>query len=251
LGYRDHRSYDDKWLTAFNPKEKPSDRMARIDSQIKNYGEQLGDVVYYFKKGVGFNYDVYPVPDYYAGIADIESDAGISILERRNIKRGWKTAVIISTGPIDKDVKDENGLTQFDKFSNTVKKFAEEDAAVAMHLEGSTNEAKPDVKTLPIADVLDATNLATDRVGRKVCRLMGVPPILVGFSTPGQLGNNEELKNTMDLFKLSVIERQTLIKQALSLVFPGLDWSIAPLTLWETATPAAPGVTVNYNSPAK
>lgn len=235
IGYRGWMNKDNRWAHRFDPEEKPASRLARIELQIKNYGEQVGDIVYYFRKGIGRYRDVYPIPGYFAGLPDIESDAGISILERRNIKRGWKTSVIISTGPIDKDQKDEGGQTQFDKFSSTIKKFAEEDAAVALHLEGATNEAKPDVKTLNIADILDATDKATDRVGRKVCRHFGVPPVLVGFSTPGQLGNTQELKNTMDLFKLTVVERQNLIKEALTQVWPAQDWTISPLNLWNEA----------------
>jgi hypothetical protein len=236
MGYRGYRiTSGDRWLSAFDPTESPQARMDRMNLQLKNYNEQVGDIVYYFKRGVGKFRDVYPVPGYYAGLPDIESDAGISILERRNIKRGWKTSVIISTGPIDKETKDGNGNTQFDKFVATIKRFAEEDAAVALHLEGATNEAKPEVKTLNVADVLNATDQATERVGRKVCRLMGVPPILVGFSTAGQLGNTQELKNTMDLFRLTVIERQTLIKEAMKLVFPNQNWELTTLNLWNEA----------------
>lgn len=235
IGYRGWVSADNRWVQRFDPDESPQNRVRRVNLQIENYGEQVGDIVYYFRKGIGLHRDIYPMPGYFAGIPDIESDAGISILERRNIKRGWKTPVIISTGPIDKEVKDGDGKTQFDRFTDTIKKFAVEDAAVALHLEGATNEAKPDVKTLSIADVLDSTDKATDRVGRKVCRHFGVPPVLVGFSTAGQLGNNQELKNTMDLFRLTVVERQNLIKEALTLVFPNQDWSISPLNLWNEA----------------
>lgn len=232
LGYPNRMRSDDVWMQGFNPNETPASRMLRINAQIEKYNQQWGDVVYYFRKGVGRYHDVYCVPDYYSGLNDIESDAGISTLELRNIKRGWKTNVIISTGPLDHYTEDDKGTTQYSRFERTIKKFAQEDAAVAMHLEGATNEAKPDVKVLPLNEVLDATDKSTDRVGRKVCRVMNVPPILVGFATPGQLGNNEELKNTMDLFKMTVLDRQELIKEALTLVWPNMDWSITPLSLW-------------------
>jgi hypothetical protein len=209
--------------------------LKRIDKQIKDYGEQFGDIVYYFRKGLGLYQDVYSVPSYYSGIDDIESDAGISRLEKRNVNKGWKTPIIISTGPIDKDVKDDNGMTEYDKFEAVIEKFGSNTAPVALHLEGATNEAKPEVKTIPIADIMDQTEKATERVGRKVCRHMGVPPILVGFSTAGQLGNTQELKNTMELFALTVVDAQNLIKEALKLVFPDKDWSITPLTIWNEA----------------
>jgi hypothetical protein len=140
--------------------------------------------------------------------------------------------MVVSTGPMDRENQDKNGESQYDKFVKTIRKFAEEDAAVAVHLEGATNEAKPTVTTLDIANVLDATDRATDRVGRKVCRHFNVPPVLVGFSTPGQLGNVTELKNMMDLFRLTVVERQQLIKEALTIAFPNFDWTLTTLNLW-------------------
>ncbi len=232
MGYPHRVITQDRYLQAFDPTEPPANRKDRISKQITKYREQFGDVVYHFKKGVGLYQDVYSVPGYYSGIEDIESDSGISKLERRNIQKGWKTPIIISTGPLDHVVKDDNGLTQFDKFEIGVKKFGSEEAPVALHLEGATNETKPEVKTISIADIMDQTDKATDRVGRKVCRHFGVPPVLVGFATPGQLGNITELKNTMDLFRLVVVEPQDLIKEALRTVFTDKNFEIAPLNLW-------------------
>lgn len=231
-------------LQRYDPTEDKLARKQRIYKQIKDYGgTQWGDVVYHFKKGVGLHHDIYPVPDYYSGIDDIYSDAGISRIERRNIKRGWKTGVAVSTGPISRVVPTDadgkaTGDSPYDQLTKTLKRFTEEDAASVIHLEGATPETKPEIKVIDVATVLDQTDKATDRVGRKVCRVMGVPPILVGFSTPGQLGNNQEIVNTMDLFKLSIIETQDMIKEALRIVYPDKNLSILPLELWTKLTPA-------------
>jgi hypothetical protein len=237
MGERGRLQSKDKHLSIFDPSEPPAKRKERIDKQIKTYGEQFGDIVYHFKKGVGLYYDTYSIPDYYSGIDDIESDAGISRLEKRNIQKGWRTPIIVSTGPIDKEVKDNNDKTEYDKFAENMKKFAGEDAAYALHLEGATPETKPTVTTIPIAEILDQTDKATDRVGRKVCRHMGVPPILVGFSTPGQLGNSTELLNTIELFKMTVVEQQDLIKESLKLVWPNQNWDLTTLEIWKPVTP--------------
>lgn len=238
-------------LKEFDPKELPQERLKRVAWQIKEYGEQWGDIVYHFKKGVGLYADVYSIPDYHSGIDDIESDAGISRLEKRNIQKGWRTPIIVSTGPIDKVVQDDQGKTEYDRFAGNMKRFAGEDAAYALHIEGATEAAKPTVTTIPIAEILDQTDKATDRVGRKVCRHMGVPPILVGFSTAGQLGNTQELVNSMDLFRLTVVESQDLIKEALTLVFPDKNWEMSKLTLWEsTASAVAPGALPASSDPA-
>jgi hypothetical protein len=240
MGEPQYNRSHNKHVKSFDPKELPQERLKRVSFQIKEYGEQWGDIVYHFKKGVGLYADIYPVPDYYSGIDDIQSDAGISRLEKRNIQKGWRTPVIVSTGPIDKFVKDDNGKTEYDKFSTNMKRFAGEDAAYALHLEGATDAAKPTVTTIDIADILDQTDKATDRIGRKVCRHMGVPPILVGFSTAGKLGDTQELLNTMELFKMTVVECQDLIKEALTIVWPDKNWELSKLTLWEnTGTPGS------------
>jgi hypothetical protein len=232
MGYVGELPKDNVWLQGYDPKEAPASRTKRVSEQINKYGKHWGDIVYHFKKGLGIHNDVYSIPSYYSGINDIESDAGVSKIEKRNIKKGWRTPIIVSTGPIDHFQKDENGKTQFEKFAEVIKSFTGEDAGAVLHLEGATNEAKPVVTTIDVAEILDATDRATERVGRKVCRHMGVPPILVGFETAGQLGNVEELKNTMDLFRLSVVEYQALISDALKIAFPQRNWAILPLELW-------------------
>lgn len=223
----------------YDPAESPAERKARMIKQIETYGEQFGDIVYMFNKGVGVGYDIYSIPKYYSGIDDIESDAGVTRLELRNIKKGWRANVVISTGPIDNQVEDEKGTTAKQRFDANIKKFTGEDGASILHIDGAVNEAKPEVKIMDTAAILDQTDKATDRIGRKVCRHMGVPPVLCGFATAGQLGNNQELINTMELFKLSVIKRQDLISSALKMVFPSQDFTISPSTLWSTVTPAA------------
>lgn len=220
-------------LDEFDPEEPPLLRMKRINEQIIRCGEQKGDLVYHFRKGVGKYYDKYPVPEYYSGMPDIESDAAIARLELRNITKGFRTPVIISTGPIDNVTKNENGKTDKDLFNDNVKRFAGEDAAFALHLEGSSEEVKPTVTTINIAEILNQTDAATKRVGEKVCRNMCTPPVLVGFSTPGQLGNNQELVNTIKLFNMTIVNRQSLISEAFKMVWPTIDWNISTLKIFD------------------
>lgn len=232
MGEDGYTRSNDKFLKPFDPKESPQERLGRIQKQINSYGEQVGDLVYFYKKTIGRYGDIYPIPDYYSGIADIRSDAAISELENRNITKGFRTPVIVSTGPIDDLTQDEGGKTDQDYFDDSIQKFCGEDAASVLHLKGATGETPPKVTTIPIADILDATEKATDRVGRKVCRHMTVPPVLVGFSTSGQLGNNQELVNTMKLFNMTVNNYQRMIANALSLTLPGKDFTIKSLNLF-------------------
>jgi hypothetical protein len=233
-----HRAVDDRYLQVYDPHESPASRLDRRNNQLEKYGEQYGDIIYHFKKGVGLYHDLYPVPDYFSGVDDIESDAGVSRLELRNIKKGWRAQVVITGGDIDDTVKDDEGKTAWDYFSADMKSFTGEDASTIVYIPGATNEAKPTVTVIPVSDILNATAEVTERVGRKVCRHMGVPPILVGFETAGKLGDVQELANTMDLFKMTVIESQDLIKEALRIVYPDKNWDLTQLTLFQNQTPA-------------
>lgn len=215
---------EDKSETVFFPEfdaeRTPAERRKQIAKQVEKYKEQKGEILYIFRKGLGKFYDVYPVPRYYASIEDLVSDGKISRLDLRNIAQGYRTPVIISTGPIDDVNKDDEGFTAQDYFDESLEAFTGEDASPILHLKGATEEAKPTVTTIDVADILDQTDKASDRIAKRVCRVMGVPDILVGIAKEGQLGNVTELKNQMSLFALSVFKRQELIKEGFDQIKP-------------------------------
>lgn len=215
---------EDKSETVFYPEfdpERPlAERRALIKKQVEKDGEQLGEILYVFRKGLGRYYDTYPVPRYYASIEDLVSDGKISRLDLRNIAQGFRTPVIISTGPIDDINEDEEGHTAQDYFDEALQDFTGEDASPILHLKGSTEEFKPTITTINIADILDQTDRASERIAKRVCRVMGVPDILVGIAKEGQLGNVTELKNQISLFALSVFKRQELIKEGFDRIKP-------------------------------
>lgn len=199
-------------IREYDPNEDPLERARRIKEETrKNKGKQIGELYYCFEPKLGRNYDIYPVPSYYSGFDDIISDGKISTLEMRNIVQGWRAPVIISTGFIDDINEDEDGYTDLDRFNESIEDFLGEDASPVMHLQGRNDQEKPQVTTIDMKEVVDMTEKATLRVGEKVCRWMGVPPVLVGFSKSGQLGNVQEIKNMMTLFYLSIQEWQEWI----------------------------------------
>jgi hypothetical protein len=217
---------EDKSETVFYPEfdaeRPPAERLQTIKKQIGKHGEQLGEILYVYRKGLGRFYDIYPVPRYYASIEDLVSDGKISRLDLRNIAQGFRTPVIISTGPIDDQNEDEDGNTSQDYFDEALQDFTGEDASPILHLKGNTEEFKPTVTTINIAEILDQTDRASERIAKRVCRVMGVPDVLVSIAKEGQLGNVQELKNTLSLFALSVFKRQELIKEGFDQIKPFL-----------------------------
>ena len=216
------------WVPEFDIERSPQERRRIISEQVRKYGEQKGEILYVFKKGLGRYYDIYPVPDYYASIEDVIADGKISSLELRNIAQGFRTPVIISTGPIDDQTEDDEGKTPQDYFDEQLQNFTGEDASPILHLKGATEEFKPSVTVINVAEILDQADRASDRIAKRVARAFKVPDILIGIAREGQLGNAQELKNQMGLFALTVFRLQEMIKGAFDqlaplLALPGME----------------------------
>lgn len=211
---------DTRFYPEYDPERTPIERAQIIADQIELHKEQLGEILYVFKKGLGRYYDKYPIPPFYASIEDIVSDGKISRLDLRNIAQGFRTPVVISTGPIDDQNKDEDDKTAQDYFDEALESFTGEDASPILHLKGSTEEFKPTVTTINVAEILDQTDRASDRIAKRVARIMSVPAILVGLGEGGKLGDTNEIKNQMALFSLSVFGMQDMIKQAFDMLKP-------------------------------
>lgn len=240
MGEQGRNRTDDVKMKAADLSELPEVRGRRIISEVKkNKGKQSGELYYCYEKKLGRNYDMYPVPTFYSGFDDIISDGRISTLEMRNIVQGWRASIVISTGMIDDVNEDENGYTDLDKFNENISEFLGEDASPVLHLQGRTPEEMPTVTTIDTKEIVDMTEKATIRVGEKVCRLIGVPPVLVGFAKAGQLGNVQELDNMMSLFYMSIKEWQNWIDKKLSALKPLiengeiLDFEITRLNAFE------------------
>lgn len=215
----------------YNPAESPIDRLARMNAQIAEHGEQIGDILYVYGKRAGQK--DYPVPSAWAGMEEIEADAALGRLDWRNVKKGFRPDVILTTvGRIDDETEDEFGKTERDYFNDAMMKFTGENAAPIFHNEVDNADQKPQVDTFDQEKLLNSTTEAADRIGRRVCRAMQVPDVLIsGFAKQGQLGNVQEMINTLAMFQQTIGRTQRMITRALEAVFPTLDWTIEPLTL--------------------
>jgi len=210
-----HRAYDGKL--------KWESRKPLITAESRNQGQQLGEISYCFRPKLGRNYDLYPIPSYYAGMEDILSDSAISALELSNIAQGWRAQVVVATGVIDdQTVSEDDNLTDKGRFNEDLESFCGPDAARILHVQGRTKEEMPTITVLDNKEIIDMTDKSTIRVGEKVCRLMEVPPVLCGFESKGTLGNSQQLKNAMDLFYISIINRQNYITEKLNALRPNL-----------------------------
>lgn len=208
------------------------EKRALIEYQLEKYGEQIGQILYVYRETPKSIH--YPVPDYFSGIDDIRSDAEMSKIEIENCTNGFMPSAILTlVGEVDNQTKDQNGRTDQDKLDEALMSFtgAKGGRNRLALLTAKTKDAVPVLQSYDAKAMFDAINGATDRLARKTCRHMGVPPILIGLSTAGQLGNNQELANYMELFVFSVTKYQQMIIEAFKEVYPSLDWSISQLQL--------------------
>jgi hypothetical protein len=134
---------------------------------------------------------------------------------------------------VDKYKLQKSKLSRFTVyFNDAMMKFTGENAAPIFHNEVDNADQKPQVDTFDQEKLLNSTTEAADRIGRRVCRAMQVPDVLIsGFAKQGQLGNVQEMINTLAMFQQTIGRTQRMITRALEAVFPTLDWTIEPLTL--------------------
>jgi hypothetical protein len=230
FGRKKFDSTKNKDYSEFNPSLSKEARQKIIASDMANYGGQRGEILYIFRKRPGKN--IYPVPTYYAGIEDVESDGGLVTIENENITQGFRTDVVITTvGKLDDQQKDDKGKTEADYFDDTIDEFTEPGRRRILHLQSETKEGLPSVTIFPLNQLLDGIDKARDRVPRAVCRHFGVPPVLVGLTMPEGLGNTNALMNSMKLFNHTIMKGQAMCAAGFKKGFPAQDWTVTTLNL--------------------
>jgi hypothetical protein len=222
--------FDTSWTT--------QERLNNLKLQLKdNRGKQKGFILYKHNAGIGE--EIYPVPAAYSGIEDIRTDAELSKFELENLENGFlPSAVLTMIGELDDTIiNEETGKTEADVMKEKLQKFTGKTGGRSklLVLTAETKEQLPQLSQLDVGQLLSSLDQITERVGKKVCKLFSVPPILAGFSEPSILGSNQTFKNALIILQHSVLKDQNLIKETLESIFPemNMDFSIKPLQLIE------------------
>jgi len=216
----------------YNATLTPEQRKIILAKEIKEFGKQRGTILYHFSEGIGSS--VYCIPPAYSGLEDIKSDHELSSYELENLENGFlPSAMLTIVGNVDDAVHDSNGKSEKDKLKDKLTEFTakKEGRARLLVMTAETKEGIPNLQQLDTGKILDGLEKITDRVGRKVCRLFEVPPVLAGFEDASILGSNQTFKNALVTLQHSVQKDKDLIIEALNMVFPDLDFSIGELKL--------------------
>jgi hypothetical protein len=188
----------------------------------------------------------YPWPSWYAGREDVESDAELARYDRKQVKNGFMPDLVITlVGSKYNNIPDANyelreGETEEDRpWVKSPDRLAAE--ASIRSLKGAATDASVMVNTveseteMPKLDWVDKgpnSKGLTDmraRVEGEVYRRFGVPPVLDGVAQAGQLGNNQQIVNSIQLFNLVVKPARATITDPLAHFRPDLDFTVKPL----------------------
>jgi len=137
-------------------------------------------------------------------------------------------------GDYDDEIIDEQtGLTEMDGVKKVLSSFTGKGGGRSKLavLTAKTKELVPTLQQVDTNLIVSALEKITDRVGRKVCRLFEVPPVLAGFEDASILGSNQTFKNALLTLQHSVINDQDLVITGLNKIWPNIDFSVKQLQL--------------------
>ena len=214
---------------------QPNEIREIIASQEERYGEQLGAFQYVYIPRVGQLYDKYPMPTHFSGLPLLNADAGLTLAENNLVSNTFKPQVVIKTSVLDRNDKDSDDLTEYDRMVEEINRLVSPDGSPVMLLE-SNNPDLVDVISLDTKSRMDETEKATDRIKKGVAMLFGTPAVLIGIDTAGKLGDNQEMVNKFKLFNLTLDERRKVLYQAFHHAFSNFEedaFELEPLSLFD------------------
>lgn len=238
---------DNRVYLPYNPLATEEEIGAEVLAAVASDAGYWGHLLFSFEARPGRTQ--YPVPGYYAGKEDLETDAALSKFDKKQAKNGFfPDAVLTVVGkkfasypdpdfvpdPAKKETKDDAPDLESPDLAavkGTVKQLkGSESESSVMVLAVDTKDEIPDLNFI---DKGPNSKGLTDMRGRIVgatCRHMGVPPELIGIATPGVLGNNQQIVNLIKLFNLTVEPARAVAVSPLKRFYPELaDWAVKPL----------------------
>lgn len=230
----------------FNQKqdvEYPKYKGVKIDStQLKEIisfknkeGKPVGEILYHFRRKP--EQYTYPIPSFYSAISDIDADAEQSKFELEAVNNAFLPGGFLTiVGDIDDKTEDENGKTEADHYDDICESFTgnskdakgETGRNKLMLLFAKTKDELPVYQSINTGEVFNAVEQSSPRVAKKVARAFGVPDFLVNLG--GSVGfSTNVISDNIVLFNNRVRPNQTLITEALTLVFPDKDFNLTQL----------------------
>ena len=179
-----------------------------------NVNNPVGSQIFYYKEYNPMS-DVYPLPSYFQGLNMIEADIEVSRSLLGNAKQGFSGSKLINLNngdPINEEHKGEVEKGLLKKFTGSEGKRvvimfnkSKDNAAEILDL-GSSMLTKEDFTN--VNNLIQSEILTTHQI---------TSPVLFGISTPGSLGQRNELRDAFEIFsKTYVNDRQQVIEELIT-----------------------------------
>ena len=197
-------------------------------------------VVYYCGYRPNFRY--YPIPEYVGAVPAIETDVEINNYHLNNIKNGFTAGTLINFNngvpPDEKKKEVERKLKA--KFSGT-----DRAGGIIINFSDSPDK-KPDILPLQPNDLdkqfeqLRKDTVQEIFIGHKI-----TSPVIFGISTPGALGQRNEMLDAFEIFQRTYISNRQAILERVFSVIAGINGGspslkILPFKLFADNAPVQP-----------
>jgi hypothetical protein len=129
----------------------------------------------------------------------------------------------------DETSKGQPSETYQSQISNALDsiKGADNAAKILVNVVDNKDNA-PIINSFDLKPVMDGTQNMTDSIDKRVCRVWGLDPAIMGLSEGGQLGNNQQLKMLIDILNNGKIKGyKDLIKTVFRMLYPTFNWDIS------------------------
>lgn len=216
-----HDTTKDEILDAFDDNPKT---VRALLQEAQATGKQAGQLVYAYLGNS--QQPIYPVPGCWAAAEDMRYEQALLAGDHASFKKRVKTSLIVKlTGKLDRVAVAEDGHTEYSRTMAVISAIVDEDTTEdPVVIEAAIKEALPEFEFLDsIKDLLSYAKKRED-IGRSICRWWLVPPALVGWETPGQLGGNQQLATYVGMMQQEVLDVQSLIERIFTRLFPNFDW---------------------------
>jgi hypothetical protein len=178
-----------------------------------NVNNPYGSQIFYYKEYNPVS-EIYPLPSYYQGLNYIESDIKVSRHILGNANQGWVGTKLVNLNNGDPIGEENKGEVERD----LLKKFTGSEGKRVVIMFNKSRDNAADILDLGTTmltkeDFTNVNNLIQQEI--YACHQI-ISPTLFGISTPGSLGQRNEIRDSYEIFNnVYVNERQ----QQLEVVF--------------------------------
>jgi hypothetical protein len=205
--------------------------------QLKNshryyYGEL------YWHRPAKFGNSYYPIPKWYKSSEVLQAAGSINraVLAKANVQ--FMPSLVMAT-PMLSDQNDNGGTSDLAHFQSQMLAYNNGDKpANFIHLQYQDKDSLPQITTLDTTDLPKALVEVGEGIAQAILRMWGVSPSLAGYSTAGQLGNNQQLateegmlNNRAESIRNAVLDLLMPIVNAYAEGLASIDYTIENLVL--------------------